>query len=265
MPLATRHPSQPTSTGCSTRACAAWAVDIITPSAGSPIGPASAAAATILLRISWPAIAGDAAAAAQAAGNYTVSGSFLYRNPAVARVESLYPAGRSCSAADAAAVTVAIRISGARCSSNLSARFLLPAPASVTTPVAVVPVCADLPAVASSGSSGALLTLAAPPHGRAGTATVEILAGPGRSAIASANFTYNPATLVLMPADAPAGSGGNLTATVWGWGGGGDGWGATAVVARVADGADGIERVATVDFVETVRILLINILLPPMT
>jgi hypothetical protein len=41
---------------------------------------------------------------------------------------------------------------------------------------------------------------------------------------------------------------------VWGWGGGGDGWGATAVVARVVDGTDGVERMATVDFVESVRI-----------
>jgi hypothetical protein len=233
---------------CSTRACATWTVDVITPTAGNPAGPTIAAAATILLRVSWLASEGDAAA-----GNYTVSGSFLYRNPAVVRVESLFPASRACSAASAAVVAVALRITGVRCSANLSARFLLPAAASALIPTAiVVPICVDLPA---SGGIGSLLTLPAPPHGRAGTATLEILAvSGGNSAITTANFTYTPASLALTPADAPAGSGGNLTATVWGWGGGGDGWGATAVVARVVDGTDGVERMATVDFVESVRI-----------
>jgi hypothetical protein len=249
-----RRPPQPTSTGCSTRACAAWAVDVLTPTAGSPAGPARAATATILLHVSWPAAAGDAAALP--AGNYTVAGWFHYQDPTVARVESVFPAGRSCSPADGAAVTVSMRIASVRCSANLSARFLLPAAASALAPTAVaVPVCSDLPAGTSSGS-GVLLTLAAPPHGRAGTAAVEILAGAGsKSVIVTANFTYTPASAVLMPADAPAGGiGSNLTATVWGWGGGGDGWGAAAVVARVVDGADGVERMAAVEFVETVRI-----------
>lgn len=250
-----RAPPQPTSTGCAARACAAWAVDVLTPAGGSPAGPARGGTAAIFLRVSWPAAGGNATA--MSAGNYTVAGSFLYRDPAVARVESMYPASRPCSIADGAAVTVAIRVAGVSCASDLSVRFLLPAAASALAPAVVVePNCADLPAATAGSGSGSLLILAAPPHGRAGTATVEILAGSSSArAIAVANFTYSSVFLALTPADVPAGAGGLVNATVCGWGGGGDGWGAAAVLARISDGDGGVERVAIVEFVETVNTL----------